>query len=52
MPIGLPALVDFHGLMQTPGRSLLDCMGAIPGGEDIAFDPPKADIAVRPFAFD
>ncbi len=52
---GRPAHVllsfDDYQKLLAKGPSLLDAL-AMPGGEDIEFDPPKLELVTRPAEFD
>ena len=42
---------DYYQLSGHKDASLLDTMNAIPGGDDIEFDPPKLGLELRPADF-
>ena len=43
----LLTIEEYYRLTGSHHESLLDVMDAIPGGEDIEFDPPKLDVRLR-----
>ncbi len=43
---------DYHRLAGQHEGSLLETMDAIAGGEQIEFDPPRAQIGLRPAEFE
>jgi hypothetical protein len=43
---------DYNRLAGKNELSFLDVMDSLPGGGDIAFDPPKANIVFRAAEFD
>jgi hypothetical protein len=47
-----PSIKDISGLFDMHEKSLLEVMDSIPGGENIEFDPPIANIIFEPAVFD
>jgi hypothetical protein len=43
---------DYYRIIGQNEPTLLDVMDGIPGGDNIAFDPPRLDIQIRATAFD
>ena len=43
---------DYYRIIGQNEPTLLDVMVGIPGGDNIAFDPPRLDIQIRATAFD
>ena len=43
---------DYYRIVGKGQPTLLDVMDRIPGGDDIAFDPPRLDVQVRAASLD
>ncbi len=47
-----PSIKDISSLLDSHEKSLLEIMDNIPSGDNIEFDPPVANILLKPAVFD